>query len=232
MIRLDKYLAHAKVGTRKEVKKLIRQGHIRVNGEICRKDDEKIDETNVEVLYDEEVIDYQEFYYIMLNKPPGYVSSNVDELDPSVLHLIDEVFAFDLFCVGRLDVDTHGLLLLTNDGKFAHHLLSPRHNIEKEYYVELANNVSDSDIQQLENGILIDDRYTKPAKVIKIDTNIVHLIIREGKFHQVKRMFIALGNEVVYLKRIRIGLLGLDESLEEGSYRFLSEKELQLLKGD
>lgn len=231
MMRLDKYLAHAKLGTRKEVKKLIRQGSVTVNGEICRNDDAKIDEINDEVMYDEMPVFYQEFYYLMLNKPEGYISSTVDELDPSVLRLIEEDFALDLFPVGRLDVDTVGLLILTNNGKFSHNLLSPKHHVEKEYYVELEKPLSDDDITKLETGVLIDEEYTKPAKIIKIEDTIVHMILTEGKFHQVKRMFHAVGNEVLYLKRIRVGTLLLDSSLEEGDYRFLSDEEIMQLKG-
>lgn len=232
MMRLDKYLAHAKLGTRKEVKKLIRQGFISVNGEICRNDDTKIDEINDEIIYDEMPVYYQEFYYLMLNKPEGYISSTVDELDPSVLHLIEEDFALDLFPVGRLDVDTVGLLLLTNDGKFSHNLLSPKHHVEKEYYVELEKSLSDDDITKLETGVLIDEEYTKPAKIKRIEDTIVHIILTEGKFHQVKRMFRSVGNEVLYLKRIRVGTLLLDSSLEEGDYRFLSDEEIMQLKGE
>ena len=232
MIRLDKFLAHAKLGTRREVKKLIRQGFVSINGEVCRNDDRKIDEEKDEIIYEGMPVQYQEFYYLMLYKPMGYVSSTVDELNPSVLHLIEEDFALDLFPVGRLDVDTVGLLLLTNDGKFSHNLLSPKRHVEKEYYVELEKALDRESIHKLETGVLLDEDYTKPAKIEVIEEKIVHIVLTEGKFHQIKRMFHVVGNEVLYLKRIRMGTLLLDTTLNEGDYRFLCDEEIMQLKGE
>ncbi|MDF9823891.1 16S rRNA pseudouridine516 synthase [Breznakia sp. PF5-3] len=230
MIRLDKYLAHAKLGTRKEVKKLIRMGMIKVNGEVCFNDDMKIDE-NDSISYEDEIVSYQEYYYIMLNKPVDYLSSTIDEHYPSVLNLIYEDFAYDLFPVGRLDVDTVGLLILTNDGKLSHQLLSPKKHVEKEYYVELKEAITQKDIDTLEAGVQLDDEWTKPCKVIVKDERHVHIVICEGKFHQIKRMFHVVHNEVLYLKRIRMGEVWLDDVLEEGDYRPLTIDEIQALKG-
>ena len=232
-MRLDKFLAHAGVGTRKEVKKLIRSKAVSVNGVVVRNDDYKIDENKDEVfVYDEQIL-YQEFYYIMLNKPDGYVSATIDERDATVLDLIYEDFAFSLFPVGRLDKDTEGLLLLTNDGALAHDLLSPRKHVDKEYFVILKNPISEEDIKMLESGIALnEDEICKEAKVKKISENEIYLTIQEGKFHQVKRMMVAIGNEVTYLKRIRMGSLCLDESLSLGEYRMLTDEEVALLKGE
>ncbi len=233
MMRLDKYLAHAKVGTRREVKKMIRKGIIYVNDVLCRDDDYKIDETKDVVVMDGEVIQYQEYYYIMLHKPDGYVSASIDDFYPTVLDLVYEDFALDLFCVGRLDVDTEGLLMLTNDGPLAHALLSPKHHVEKEYYVELKEDITQEHIDALEAGIQIsEDEVCKPCKVLKKDSRVIHLILTQGKFHQVKRMMHAVDNEVVYLKRIRMNDLWLDEALALGEYKQLSDDELKLLRGE
>ncbi|OCN03725.1 hypothetical protein A4S06_05025 [Erysipelotrichaceae bacterium MTC7] len=231
MIRLDKYLAHLKYGTRKEVKKIIRSGAVRVNGEVIRNDDYKIDETTDEVIYDGFVLDYQEYYYLMMNKPDGYVSSNKDELDPSILNLVFEPYAFDLQCVGRLDVDTKGLLILTNDGKFNHAVTAPKRHVEKEYVMELEKPLSENDIQQLYAGVSIDDDLSKALSIKVIDEASYAMVIDEGKYHQVKRMMHAVNNEVLALKRIRIGALYLDENLEEGEYRALTKTEVEVLGG-
>ncbi len=232
-MRLDKYLAHAGIGTRKEVKKLIRSKAVCVNGEIIRNDDYKIDENVDKVFVYDEPVFYQEFYYVMLNKPDGYVSATMDDRDPTVLDLIYEDFAYSLFPVGRLDKDTEGLLLLTNDGALAHNLLSPKKHVDKDYYVELEHAFSDEDITSLESGIALnEEEVCAPAKVERISENEMILTIQEGKFHQVKRMMHAIANEVVYLKRLRMGNLVLDENLELGDYRMLSDEEIASLKGE
>lgn len=230
-MRLDKYLAHAGVGTRKEVKKLIRGKAVRVNGEIVRNDDFKINENEDEVYVYDEPIFYQEFYYVMLNKPNGYVSATMDDRDPTVLDLIYEDFAFALFPVGRLDKDTEGLLLITNDGELSHNLLSPKKHVDKTYLVKTAEMVTQDMIQALEKGVDIgEEKLTLPAKVKQIDVREIELTITEGKFHQVKRMLKAVGNEVVYLKRLSMGSLKLDEELKLGEYRSLTESEIEALK--
>lgn len=233
MMRLDKYLAHANFGTRKEVKKMIRSGLVEVNDAIIKKDDYKIDETKDIVKLDGEIVSYQEFYYVMLNKPDGYVSATIDDRYPTVLDLIYEDFAFDLFPVGRLDMDTEGLLLLTNDGALSHDLLSPKKHVDKTYYVELEKAYTEEDIQALESGIALnEEEVCKEAKVQRINDTCMYLTIQEGKYHQVKRMAHAIQNEVIYLKRVRMGTLELDESLALGEYRMLSEAEVESLKGE
>lgn len=233
MMRLDKFLAHANFGTRREVKKIIRSGWVSVNDQIIKNDDFKIDENKDIICVDNEQVIYQQFYYIMLNKPNGYVSATIDDRYPTVLDLVYEDFALDLFPVGRLDLDTEGLLLLTNDGSLSHELLSPKKHVDKEYYVELEKEFSDLDIKTLEAGVAINDQEVcKEAKVKRIDDNKMMLIIQEGKYHQVKRMMHAIQNEVTYLKRVRMGTLMLDETLPLGEYRALYEEEIKMLKGE
>lgn len=233
MMRLDKFLAHANFGTRKEVKKIIRSGWVSVNNQIIRNDDYKIDETKDIVCVDDVQVNYQQFYYIMLNKPNGYVSATIDDRYPTVLDLIYEDYALDLFPIGRLDLDTEGLLLLTNDGALSHELLSPKKHVDKEYYVELEKSFSNDDIKTLENGVAINDQEVcKEAKVSRIDDNKMMLIIQEGKYHQVKRMMHAINNEVTYLKRVRMSSIVLDETLALGEYRALKEDEIKMLKGE
>lgn len=232
-MRLDKFLAHSNIGTRKEVKKIIRSGRVKVNDNIIKNDDYKINEDKDSIYLDGELISYQQFYYVMLNKPQGYVSATIDDRYPTVLDCIYEDYAFDLFPVGRLDIDTEGLLLLTNDGGLAHDLLSPKKHVDKVYYVELEKTYSQKDIEKLEKGIAInDEEVCKEAKVDRIDESRMFLTIQEGKFHQVKRMMHAIENEVTFLKRVQMGSLKLDETLSVGEYRELSEEEITLLKGE
>lgn len=231
-MRLDKFLAHANAGSRKEVKLMIRKGFVIVNGEVCKKDDIHIDENNDVILLDDEEILYQKYYYIMLNKPQGCVSATVDAHQPTVMDLLDIALPKDMFPVGRLDIDTEGLLLLTNDGALSHALLSPKKHVEKEYEVLLDAPLSQADIDQLEHGsIVLDDEVLQPAKVKVIEPEKIHLIISQGKFHQVKRMMHAVHHEVLFLKRVRMGTLCLDESLNPGEWRFLNEEELAGLMG-
>lgn len=233
MMRLDKFLAHANYGTRREVKKIIRSGWVSVNDQIVKNDDFKIDESKDIICVDNEQVIYQQFYYIMLNKPNGYVSATIDDRYPTVIDLIYEDYALDLFPVGRLDLDTEGLLLLTNDGSLSHELLSPKKHVDKEYYVELEKEYSEQDIKTLEAGVAINDQEVcKEAKVKRIDNNKMMLIIQEGKYHQVKRMMHAIDNEVTYLKRVRMGTLKLDKTLPLGEYRALNEEEIKMLKGE
>lgn len=233
MMRLDKFLAHANYGTRREVKKIIRSGWVSVNDQIVKNDDFKIDESKDIICVDNEQVIYQQFYYIMLNKPNGYVSATIDDRYPTVIDLIYEDYALDLFPVGRLDLDTEGLLLLTNDGSLSHELLSPKKHVDKEYYVELEKEYSQQDIKTLEAGVAINDQEVcKEAKVKRIDNNKMMLIIQEGKYHQVKRMMHAIENEVTYLKRVRMGTLKLDKTLPLGEYRALNEEEIKMLKGE
>ena len=231
MMRLDKMLAHMNYGSRKEVKELIRKGFVLVNGEVITDDDFKVDEINDEVIIADEKVEYKDKVYVMLNKPDGYISATFDNHDPTVIDLIDEYNYLNIFPVGRLDKDTHGLLLITNDGDLAHNLLSPKKHVDKKYYLKFDGNITEKGIKAFEEGIILDDGYkTMPAKLIDLGNNEAHVIIKEGKFHQVKIMMERIGCKVTYLKRIEFGSLKLDETLEEGQYRLLTEEELNNLR--
>ncbi len=229
-MRLDKLLAHCGFGTRKEVKNIIKKGYVSVNGKIEKKDKTHIDPNNDEIFVDGEQVIYEEFVYYMLNKPQGYVSATEDNVYPTVVELIDDYYRDDLFPVGRLDVDTEGLLLMSNDGQLAHRLLSPKNHCPKVYYAKIKGIVNENDVQAFKEGIVIDDYQCMSAKldILSTDDNFseIEVEIYEGKFHQVKKMFLAVGKEVVYLKRIRMKNLCLDNSLELGEYRRLTEEEL------
>ncbi|NYV27450.1 rRNA pseudouridine synthase [Streptobacillus felis] len=227
-MRLDKFLANSGIGTRKEVKELIKLRKITVNDIIVKSNDMKIDEIKDVIKYENNIINYTKFRYIMLNKPKGYISATEDLKQKTVLDLITDFKTYNLFPVGRLDIDTEGLLLLTNDGNLAHNLLSPKKHVEKKYYVELRDIINSSQIGILESGVDIgDDIITKPSKISKIDSDKVFITITEGKFHQIKRMFEAVDNKVMYLKRISMGSLILDENLKLGEYRELTVEELE-----
>jgi 16S rRNA pseudouridine516 synthase len=233
-MRLDKYLSNMGVGTRSEVKKIIQYGKITVNGEIIKAIDYKVDETKDHITAYNKVIGYNEFVYIMLNKPAGYITATEDSKEKTVLDLIKHKRKKDLFPVGRLDKDTEGLLILTNDGQLSHQLLSPKKHVPKTYYAKIEGCVSLADVKAFKKGVTLDDGYvTMPAHMEIIGAgqmSEIHLTIHEGKFHQVKRMFEAVGKEVVYLKRIQMGQLKLDEHLDLGRYRELNEDEVQLLE--
>ena len=230
MMRLDKLLAHMDFGSRKEVKELIRKGYVLVNGNVIKDDDFKVDEFNDEVNVLDTDIKYEEFIYIMLNKPDGYVSATFDYNKPIVLDLIDDYKKRGLFPVGRLDIDTLGLLLITNDGKLAHKLLAPKSHVDKKYYLKYDGKYNESFIDKFKEGIVIDDGYKcMPAEFIDLGNNEAYIIIREGKFHQVKRMMEAVGCTVTYLKRVSFGNINLDESLELGKWRHLTNEEIKLL---
>lgn len=231
MMRLDKLLAHMDYGSRKEVKELIRKGYVLVNGNVIKNDDFKVDEFNDEINILDSEIKYEEFIYIMLNKPEGYVSATYDYSKPIVLDLIDDYKKRNLFPVGRLDIDTHGLLLITNDGNLAHRMLSPKSHVDKKYYLKYDGKYNESFIQKFKDGITLDDGYKcMPAEFIDLGDNEAYIIIREGKFHQVKRMMEAVGCNVTFLKRISFGNLVLDESLKEGKWRHLTNEEIENLK--
>lgn len=232
-MRLDKYLAEMGVGTRQEVKKQIRQGKAAVNGTVVKAADTKIDETSDEVTICGRNISYVSYEYYMLNKPAGVVSATEDRRDTTVIDLIKEKKRKDLFPVGRLDKDTEGLLLITNDGDLAHRLLAPKKHVDKVYYAKIDGMVTEEDVKRFAEGIDIgaeEEEMTRPAKldIMKsAEESEVRLTIHEGKFHQVKRMFLAVGKEVTYLKRERMGTLCLDENLKPGEYRLLTEEEIE-----
>ena len=234
MIRLDKYLADMSIGTRQEVKKYIRQGRVKINEDIIKKPEYKIREDEDEVTFDGAPVAYETFEYYMLNKPAGVISATEDKRDKTVLDLIKEKKRKDLFPVGRLDKDTEGLLLITNDGALAHRLLSPKKHVDKCYYAEISGGVTEDDVHVFKERINIgtqeEPEWTMPAELKILEKGTVsriRLTIREGKFHQVKRMFLAVGKEVVYLKRERMGALVLDEELAPGEYRKLTDSELK-----
>lgn len=235
-VRLDKYLADMNVGTRSEVKTLIKKKCVKVNGAIVNKENIKIDMENDEVMLNDSIIKYVEYEYYMLNKPAGVVSATEDSKDRTVVDLIKENTK-ELFPVGRLDKDTEGLLILTNDGQLAHNLLSPKKHVDKKYYARIKGVVDIEYIEQFSKGLNINDEYvTKPAllEIISVDKennqSEIYVTITEGKYHQVKRMFKVVGMEVVYLKRVSMGRIILDERLELGEYRLLSDEEVRLLK--
>ena len=231
LLRLDKMLAHLGYGSRKDVKRIIRKGEVIVNGVVCKDDDFKVDSDNDEVIVFDESVSYSEFVYIMLNKPSGVVSATFDNYKQTVIDLVSEYEKQKVFPVGRLDIDTEGLLLITNDGMLCHNLLSPKSHVDKQYYVEFKGEFKEEYYNAFETGITLDDGYlTLPGKIKLLDNNKAEVTIHEGKFHQVKRMFLALNMEVTYLKRISFGSLVLDESLKLGEYRLLSEKEIEDLK--
>ena len=231
MIRLDKYLCEMKIGSRSQVKTYLKQGLVTVNGKTEVKADKKIDEERAAVAYRGELLTYRKYVYYMLNKPSGVVSATNDNTCKTVTELLKPTGYTELFPVGRLDKDTEGLLLMTNDGQLAHNLLSPKKHVKKTYYAELREEISKEALNQLEGGVDIgENKPTRQAKAERLSAKSICLTITEGKFHQVKRMFEALGCHVVYLKRLSMGPLSLDPDLEPGEYRSLSEEEIQILK--
>ncbi len=239
MMRLDKFLAEMKVGSRSEVKQLIRKGQILVNDEVIKKPEWKVDERTDQVVFAGKKIEYAAFEYYMLNKPGGVVSATEDKKDPTVIDLIDTKKRNDLFPVGRLDKDTEGLLLITNDGKLAHELLSPKKHVDKVYFARIQGVVTDADAEAFKEGVNIgslkDPELTMPAELTILSSgklSEIRLRIQEGKFHQVKRMFQAVGKEVIYLKRETMGSLKLDQGLPLGEYRSLTDQEIKELKNE
>lgn len=233
MIRLDKYLADMGIGTRTEVKKLIRQGKVKVDDYIVKSPEQKIDTVTQKVFCEGQEVGYEEYEYYMLNKPAGYVSATTDAKDKTVLDLITDKRRRDLFPVGRLDKDTEGLLLITNDGDLAHRLLAPKKHVDKLYYAKVEGLVTEDDVKAFAEGVNIGEgEKTRPAvlEILKSDEiSEIHLTIQEGKFHQVKRMFEAVDKKLIYLKRLSMGTLRLDENLKLGEYRTLTEEELEHL---
>ena len=234
-MRVDKLLSNVGVASRAELKKYCKQGLISVNGKVINNPGIQVDSENDELMFNGEKIVYREFIYIMLNKPDGYISATFDKHDPIVLDLIDSSYlVFEPFPVGRLDKDTEGLLVLTNDGQLSHRVLSPKKHVPKTYYAKIQGKVTEEDILAFEKGVILDDGYETMPSQLKIlksdDISEIELTIHEGKFHQVKRMFESVDKKVVYLKRISMGKLKLDESLELGEYRELTEEEVKLIE--
>jgi len=236
-MRLDKLLANMGYGSRKEVKQLLKQKAVTVDGDYVKDAALHVDpEKQIVSVFGERVV-YTEFVYFIMNKPPGVISATEDLRDETVIDLLEPLHQhFQPFPVGRLDKDTEGLLLLTNDGQLAHNLLSPKKHVPKVYYAKIEGVVTEEDAEKFANGVELDDGYvTKPGKLVILKSaqqSEIELTIQEGKFHQVKRMFEAVGKRVTYLKRISMGSLKLDENLALGEYRELTAEELNGLQNN
>ncbi len=234
-MRLDKYLSDMGVGTRSELKKDIRKGGVSVDGEVIKDPGHSVGVSSRVVFKGHEIV-YEEFVYYMLNKPAGIISASEDDREETVIDLIPEPKRRNLFPVGRLDRDTEGLLLITNDGALSHRLLSPKHHVDKVYYAEVTGMLNESDVELFRQGLVLSDGLEcMPAdlKILSVFeeeySSEAEITIREGKFHQVKRMFDAVGAEVTYLKRLSMGPLTLDPDLEPGESRRLTPEELETL---
>lgn len=237
MERIDKILSNLGYGTRKDLKKIVKNGMVQVNGITIKDSAMKVDPEKDKIVINGEEIFYREFIYLMMNKPAGVISATFDNKDETVIDLLEvEHQVFEPFPVGRLDKDTVGLLLLTNDGDLNHRLISPKWKVDKVYFAKIDQKVTQEDIEKFKHGITLDDGYRCKEAILEIqkaseEGSEIVLTIQEGKFHQVKRMFEAVGKKVTYLKRIEFGTLPLDEDLEEGEYRELTEEEIAILKG-
>jgi 16S rRNA pseudouridine516 synthase len=239
--RLDKMLGHMGYGSRSEIRTLVKSGAVTVNGKLVKDSGMQIDTEQDEVAFEGRTVHYKKFIYLMMNKPTGVVSATEDTRDKTVVDLLNrEQAAFQPFPVGRLDKDTEGLLLLTNDGQLAHQLLSPKKHVPKTYYAEVAGHVTKEDGEAFGQGVVLNDGYeTLPAhlQLLRVESDhaagprsFIELTITEGKFHQVKRMFEAVGKKVLYLKRLSMGSLVLDESLPLGNVRELTDEEVNSLR--
>lgn len=218
------------IGSRSEIKKFLKTCRVKLNGKFEKSSNTQVDIDKDEILFDDEIVIYKEFTYLMLNKPKDYISATFDPKLPTVLELLEFPYSnMELFPVGRLDIDTTGFLILTNDGKFSYNVTNPKKKVNKKYLVTLRDDISSNQIESLENGIYFEkeDFTTENAKVEEISKRKIYLTISEGKFHQVKRMLEYVGNEVVELKRVSIGNLSLDEKLELGEYREITNTELE-----
>ena len=233
-MRLDKFLVACAVGSRTEVKNFLKSGRVTVNGKKEKSAKLQINEETDEICFDGQKLDYEEFVYYMMNKPQGVISATEDPKHKTVLDLLDDLArSKEVFPVGRLDIDTHGLLLLTNDGKLAHALLSPKRHVDKTYLAQVKGIMTEEDIETFAQGIPLKGFTCQPAKLelVSVDAeknqSLVRVTIAEGKFHQVKRMVAYCGKEVVDLQRLTMGTLTLDEDLKRGEWRRLSKEELE-----
>lgn len=232
-LRIDKYLADMGIGTRSEVKQYIRKKQVQINGSIVTKSEQKVNPETDIIIFQGQKVGYVEMEYYMLYKPQNCVSATTDTTHKTVLDYIHTKKRKDLFPVGRLDIDTEGLLLITNDGKLAHELLSPKKHVDKTYYAKIKGKVTKEDVAYFQHGLDIGEKeLTKPAALHVItsdDISEIEVTITEGKYHQVKRMFEAVGKKVIYLKRLSMGALQLDETLQPGEYRELTQEEREVL---
>ncbi|WEV45768.1 pseudouridine synthase [Streptococcaceae bacterium ESL0687] len=236
-MRLDKFLANMNLGSRTEVKKDIKKGQVTVNGQVIKSDKHQINEEADQITFRGQLVNYQKYFYYLLNKPAGYLSAKTDTRDKTIMDLFKASDRRDdLFPVGRLDKDTEGLLLVTNDGDLAHRLLSPKKHVPKLYQAEISGIMTGDDIKLFAEGLTIDGgELCLPAELELVsvnpqeDTSLIRLTLHEGKFHQVKRMVKAVGKKVTYLERLGMGNLMLDDNLKRGAYRPLSDKDLEKL---
>lgn len=236
--RLDKVLSNFGFGTRSELRRIIKDGLVKVDGVLVNDASMHVDPEASRIEVEGKLLNYRQFVYVMMNKPAGVISATYDpKLKTAIELLPPELACFDLFPAGRLDIDTEGMLLLTNDGQLAHNLLSPVKHVDKRYYALIDGVVTQDDVERFKQGVILDDGYrSMPAEleIIKTDTlyrSEIEVVLHEGKFHQVKRMFEAVGKKVIYLKRIQMGGLRLDESLKTGECRELSPAEVDMLRG-
>ncbi len=231
-LRLDKFLSNMGKATRSECSRLVRQGKVLVNGIPAKKSDLQINPDSDTVTLNGIDVCYKEFTYIMLNKPEGYVSATDDPYEKTVLDLIDEEDRRkNLFPCGRLDKNTLGLVILTNDGENAHRLLSPKHHVSKVYKFEALKPLSQKDVETLQSGVDIGGYFTKPCSITMHEENNGEITLTEGKYHQIKRMLEAVDNKITYLERISFGNIKLDTSLERGMWRYLTKEEEQFFVG-
>lgn len=234
-MRIDKLLSNIGYGSRKEVKQLLKTGAVKADGVSIKDAKTHVDSAAQMITVHGETVEYKEHIYLMLNKPGGYLSATEDSVQETVIDLLEmEDAVYKPFPVGRLDKDTEGLLLLTNDGQLSHQLLSPKKHVPKTYYAKILGKVTEEDAAAFKQGVELDDGYvTKPASLVILsadEQSEINITITEGKFHQVKRMFEAVGKKVTYLKRISMGPLLLDENLALGEYRELTEEEVEALQ--
>ncbi|HET1391149.1 TPA: rRNA pseudouridine synthase, partial [Streptococcus pneumoniae] len=238
-MRLDKFLVACAVGSRTEVKNLLKAGRVTVNGKKEKSAKLQIDEKIDEIRFDGQVLEYEEFVYYMMNKPKGVISATEDPKHRTVLDLLDDLArSKEVFPVGRLDIDTHGLLLLTNNGQLAHVLLSPKRHVDKTYQAQVKGIMTQEDVETFIKGIPLKDFTCQPARLEILSTDAeknqsqIRVTIAEGKFHQIKRMVGYCGKEVVDLQRLTMGTLVLDENLERGKWRRLTKEELEILRAN
>lgn len=231
-MRIDKILSNMGVGSRKEVKAYLKNGFVQINGVTVTKATVQVDPDIDKITFKNKDLIYEQYTYIMMNKPQGYISATEGYNQETVIDLLDDSLKNrGLFPAGRLDKDTEGLIFLTNDGRLAHNLLSPKKKVDKKYFAIVDKDLEENDVYAFEKGIYLkDDKYmTKPGKLVILSKNTCHVIISEGKYHQVKRMLSTLGKNVTYLKRLEIGPLLLDKDLKLGEYRKLTPNELNEL---
>ena len=230
MLRLDKYIADTGIASRKDVKSAAKKGLVTVDSKVVKDVSVRIDENTAAVVYCGQKVNWRKYVYVMLNKPQGYISSTDPDAKTVMKLLPDEYTKMECFPCGRLDIDTVGLLIITNDGPLAHKLLSPRHHAEKTYYYHCSPAIGEAEAASLCEGVDIGDYVTKTSKVEMISGDEGYITLTEGKFHQIKRMFEAVGSSITYLKRVEFGTIKLDSTLAEGQWRELTEEELERLR--